>query len=212
MAISSYSELKTAISEWCDRDDLTDAKLADFVSLAEATFNRELDVVETDVTLTGTLGSRRIDISALSMVEPVALFLVDSNAGREWEIKPQADGQFPYDTSNGIPTLYALDGENIDFDCPLDSAYSFRFRYRGKYALSDAAPSNKLLEDHPDVYLAGAIVWSGLFTQDDARTQTFASLLENFMRSARHTLAQNRRGTPLVDSALTRARPGSYGW
>ena len=39
---------------------------------------------------------------------------------------------------------------------------AFLFRYRQKFALSDAVPTNWLLTNHPDIYLAAVLVWSGL--------------------------------------------------
>ena len=201
MAITTYSELKTEIADFMDRSDLTDAKLETIISLAEATFNRELKMVESDVTLTGVASSRAIDISAYDIIEPVALFLAETDDD-EYALVQRSDGSFPYLDVEGKPTIWAIDGDYINFDRKLDEAYPFRFRYRGKFALSDASPTNQLLTDHPDVYLAGCIVWGGLFVQDAGRTQAFASLLENFMRGAKHKLAMNRRGKLLVDNAL----------
>lgn len=43
MAISTYSELQTAVANWLDRDDLT-ARIPEFISLAEARFNRDLRI------------------------------------------------------------------------------------------------------------------------------------------------------------------------
>lgn len=209
MAINTYSELKTEIADFMDRTDLTDAKLETIISLAEATFNRELKMVETDVTLTGTISSRAIDISSYDIIEPVALFLAESGED-EYALVPRSDGYFPYLDSEGKPTIWAIDGDYINFDRPLDQAYPFRFRYRGKFALSDVVTTNQLLTDHPDVYLAGCIVWGGLYVQDNGRVQAFASLLENFMRSTKHKLAINRRGNLLVDSALISGP--SYGY
>jgi hypothetical protein len=55
MAVSfnTYSGLKAALQDWMDRADVT-AKAADCIALAEARFNRELKMVATDATLTGT--------------------------------------------------------------------------------------------------------------------------------------------------------------
>jgi len=43
VAISTYSELKTAVANWINRDDLT-TRIPDFIVLAEAQFNRELRI------------------------------------------------------------------------------------------------------------------------------------------------------------------------
>lgn len=214
MAINSYSTLKTAISEWMDRSDISATKLSDIVQLAEAGLNRELRIVETDVTLTGTIGSRSISIASYDIVDPVAVLLTDSVLGREIELVEKGDGTFPYLTDNGRPSIWTIDGDNINFDCPLDTAYSFRFRYRGKFALSDVVTTNKLLEDHPDVYLAACIVWGGLYVADDAAIQKWASLLGDFIKGAKHREAQLRRGRMTVDPMVSygNAANGSYRW
>ena len=41
MAIGTYAELQTAVANWLDRDDLT-ARIPEFITLAEARFNRLL--------------------------------------------------------------------------------------------------------------------------------------------------------------------------
>ena len=43
MAIGTYAELKTAVANWLDRDDLTD-RIPEFISLAEARMNRVLRI------------------------------------------------------------------------------------------------------------------------------------------------------------------------
>ena len=43
MAISNYTELKTAVANWLDRDDLTD-RIPEFIALAESRFNRLLRI------------------------------------------------------------------------------------------------------------------------------------------------------------------------
>ncbi len=48
MAINSYSTLQTAIQDWMDRSDVS-GDVADFISLAEARFNRELGLIEVDL-------------------------------------------------------------------------------------------------------------------------------------------------------------------
>ena len=44
MALSSYSELKTAIANWLNRSDLTSEISEDFVVLTEADFNSKLRI------------------------------------------------------------------------------------------------------------------------------------------------------------------------
>lgn len=207
MAISTYSELKTAISDYMARSDLS-GNVADFIRLAEARLNRLLNVVETDATLTGIVGSRTVSVSSLSIVEPVSLHVVVD--GDEERVSQKADGQFEYREDSGQPSFWAIDGTNIDFDCPLDEAYSFRFRYQSRFALSDGSPTNKLLTEHPDVYLAASIVWGGLYIKDDSMAAGYKGILDEFIAETRHTLAQSRRGVLTVDPGLTRRPNGAW--
>lgn len=204
MAISTYSELKTAVTDWMARSDLS-GNAADFIRLAEARFNRILPYVESDATLTGTVGSRSISLSSLSISQPVALFVTVD--GDEEQVTIKADGTFAYNDMSAQPSFAAFDESNLDFDCLLDQAYSFRLRYRGKLALSTTSPTNGLLTDHPDVYLAGAIVWGGAFIKDAGQSAMFKALLDEFIAETRNQLRQNRRGNLTVDPALiTRPR------
>ena len=159
MALATYSDLQTYVTELMAREDLL-GNAADWITLAEARLNREIPAVETDVTLTGVASSRRIDVSSYSVVSPLALFLIDTD-GDEIEMVRKADGTFPYTDTSDQPRFWAMDGSNIDFDCPLDTAYTFRFRIRQRYALSDLVPTNWLLTNHPDIYIAATLIWGG---------------------------------------------------
>lgn len=200
MAISTYSELQTAVTDWMARSDLS-GNAADFIMLGEARLNRELNPVETDATITGTQDSRRIDISAQSCVEPIALFLAETGMD-EVELTRKTDGTFPYLATAGKPSFWAVDGTNIDFDRPLDASYPFRFRFRQRFALSDSATTNWLLANHPDIYLAATLIWGGLFTRSSDIGSTFKAILDEGIPEVRSLIAQSKRGTLTVDAAL----------
>jgi hypothetical protein len=210
MAITTYSELKTAFTTWMTRNDVS-AQAEDSIALAEAALNRELSPVETDTTITGTVDSRSIDISALNCVEPIALFLAQTGSD-ELQLTQKSDGSFPYLTDSQQPRYWAIDGTNIDFDSPLDQAYPFRFRFRQRFALSDASPTNWLLTYHPDLYLAAAIVWGGIFIQDDPAVARWAQILNSALPSVRNIISQSKRAVLTVDPALSRRRSLDYYW
>lgn len=214
MAISNYSELKSAIAKWMDRETDADfsGQAADFVTLAEAQLNRKLKGVGADVSLTGSVGSRSIDISSYNVKEPIAVFLKDSVTSDELELIQKSDGTFPYLDENGEPEIWSVDGNNIDFDCPLDQAYQFRFRYYGRFALSDAAPTNDLLTENPDVYLAACIVWGASYIDDDGRLSKWATLLQEFLDDAANAESQRRKGDLSVDPMLGIIGHGRYNW
>lgn len=200
MGLANYSELQASVLDWMVRASQT-GKVADWITLAEAQLNRKLGAVETDVTLTGVADSRRIDISAIAMERPIALWLAETGMD-EVLVHPKADGTFPYLTTSGRPTKWAIDGTNIDFDCPLSDAYPFRFRIRQRFALTDVAPTNWLLTNHPDVYLAAAIVWGNAYNKNLSEASEWKALLDESIPSVRSAIAQSKRATLSVDPAL----------
>lgn len=207
MAISTYDELKTAITDWMARTDIS-GSAADFITLAEARLNRMLNAVSTTATLTCTAGSSTLSISSLSVVEPVALFLTDDLI--EYEVPPAANGTFTILTESGFPQAWAIEGTNIKFDRPCETAYSARFVYQGRFALSDAAPTNDFLTNHPDLYLAAALVWGNSYVKDVPALSAWAQLLSGFEAEVRNNEAQKKRSRLKVDTGL---RPrGELAW
>lgn len=202
MAISNYTQLQQAVGDWMARADVL-GNAADFISLAEARLNRELNPVEVDAALTGSVGSRSIDISTLPMVEPIALFIL--LAGGEAQMLDRAAGTFTFSDSSGRPSIWSIDGSDIVFNRPCDQAYPFRLRYKQKFALSDQVPTNWLLMEHPDVYLAASVMWGGVFVQDGGYAASFKTLLDETIPSIRSAIAQKKRGVLTVDPALQSA-------
>lgn len=210
MAIQTFTDLKTAISNWMARGDLTgDAE--DFIALGEAGLNRELPAVEIDQSLSGATGSREIDISSLAMVEPVALFISGAGLFDELELTPQAPGTYPISDTSGLPKFWSIDGDNIVFDRPLDQNYTFRFRFRQKFALSDSAPTNWLLTNHPDLYLAAVLVWGGIFIRGDY-LNTYKAVLDTTLPTVKRNIAQKKRGLLTVDPGLQSIGRRFDGW
>ena len=65
MAISNYTELKTAVANWLDRDDLTD-RIPEFIALAESRFNRLLRIraMESKQTASTVAGQQNLALPA----------------------------------------------------------------------------------------------------------------------------------------------------
>lgn len=209
MAISTYSELKTAIADWMARSDVS-GSAADFITLGEARLNRLLEVVGTTTTLTGVVGSAQIDISALSIVEPQDLYVTAHSV--EYFVAPRALGTFTIEETSGQPGLWAIEGSNIKFDRACDEAYSFRFIYQGRFALSDAAPTNEFLTNNPDLYLAASIVWGAAYIKDLPAAAMWRQMLDEFTVEVRNTIAQKKRSQLTVDPGLAGIGRRLTGW
>ena len=167
MALANYSDLKTAIAGWMKRGDLT-PNIPDFIALAEARMNRDLTMrfLETEQTYTGTINTRTLALPA-DYSTPVALY--NTSFTPRQGITQVLPMMLQIVNVPKRPDYWIIDGQNIAFDGNLDIAYTFAFRYKRRFALSDATPTNDALTDHPDVYLFGALVEAATYIYDEQR-------------------------------------------
>jgi len=194
-AVTSYSTLKAAIPGMLKRDgdvQITE-NVALFIQLCESDFYDRLLLrdEESETSLTATTSQATIPLPSDFIAEIQLWLIVDGQRGAPLQkVQPQ---QLPYYTEDGIPSMWAIDGANVRFDCPSDSAYSVPFRYRRKTVLSDASPTNYLLLRRPDLYLYGSLVQAAMFTEDDAALSKYSTLYDTALRSASNQEARNRR-------------------
>ncbi|WP_332304700.1 phage adaptor protein [Rhizobium sp. GR12] len=214
MAISNYTELQASISDYMARNDIS-GKASEFIALAEARLNRKLGTIASTIILSGVAGQNFIDITALNIVEPVSLFVEGTT--REFLILPRPQGTFAYSEIAATPTKCAVERvleagvekTYLRFDRDMDAPYTFRFTYQGRFALSDATPTNDFLTNFPDVYMAAAIVWGCIYTKSVKDGAMWKSVLEEGLLEARNTYAKSKRAVLTVDPMLSGCRrPG----
>lgn len=203
--ITDYATLKTKVTEFAMRtgDAEFDGSSDTFIQLAESKLNRNLAlrVMETEVPLTGVVSSAVLSLPG-DYVEPFSLTL--TTFGVVTPLTPAESGSMTQGLTNGVPTQWCIDGENIGLNLPCDQAHSFRFRYRKGFALSDDSPTNWLLTNHPDVYLAAALVWGGAYMRADEELSRWALILENAIEEIGWKEARGIALAPAqVDSALS---------
>jgi hypothetical protein len=184
MAISTYTELKTSIASWLNRDDLTSV-IPDFISLAEAGINRDLRHYKMIERADATLDSRYVQLPA-DWMETVRFSITSGNTYRLELVSRDDMLEYRQKTANtsGRPRFYANIGDTIEVFPTPDADYTMQLQYYAKTpALSDSNASNWLLLDAPDVYLYGTLIQSAPYLQDDARTQTWAALYAAALQS-----------------------------
>jgi recombination endonuclease VII len=166
MAITNYSELKTAVENWLDHS-LFSARVPEFIALFEATANRRLRVRQQEAT------------AMLIPSAGAAALPADYLAWRRvtWTGSPRVELEYAhpsylqaaYPTSPAdVPRFFTIEGSALKVR-PIDNA-PLEFDYFQRIAaLSDAAPTNWLLTAHPDLYLFGALVEAEMFGVNDER-------------------------------------------
>lgn len=205
--VTDYASLQSAVAGMIHRasDPSITANLPLFIQLCEADLNDRLLLkdMESDEPLTLVLNQNYIALPA-GYVSPIAFWLVIS--GLRTPLRFVLPQELPYDTSATQPSVCAIDGANIRFDCPAGSAYSAFLRCIKKSNLSVSNTSNALLLSRPDVYLYGTLLQVALFTKDDGDATKWGAFYNNAVKAAKSADARSRSIVPLRTDLGGRAR------
>jgi hypothetical protein len=170
MAINSYSTIKTAVANWLDRDDL-DARIPEFIVINEAIFNRVLRIraMETNVTA-ATVGGTKSYSLPTGYVQMREIHLATSPVTPLQYLTPEMMYRVWGGSSSGKPNAYTIIGDDIYFGDTPDGAYNYTMTYYKTFdSLSDAAPTNWVILNAPDVYLYGTLLQAEPFLMNDQR-------------------------------------------
>ena len=179
MAISTYTELQTAVANWLDRDDLT-ARIPEFIALTEARFNRLLRIrsMETEADQATVAGTRSYSLPT-DYRQMRTVHLTTSPITAMSYITPEIMDRIWAGSTQGKPLSYTIKGNNIYVGPSPDVVYTIRFLYYKKFSsLSTLSPTNSILTDAPDVYLYGCLLEAEPFLQNDARVQLWATAFQ----------------------------------
>lgn len=192
MAISTYSELKTAVADWLHRSDLT-SQVSTFVSLCEAKIARDLRCRAMEESATGTLSATTLAIpSGFLEVRRVIL----NDIVQEY-VLPSVWYQMREETGQ----RYTILGTDFVFQ---SSSYTYQIDYYKAFtAFSSNSDTNWLLTNNPDVYLFGTLAEAATFIGKDpsmfqARYQDALQRVRNTERNAIGplTVRVDTRNTP----------------
>lgn len=178
MAITTYSELQTALDNWLVRSDLS-SRTPEFIDLAEAGFNRDIRHRRMIATTTLTTVGGTATVALPSDYLEARALVLETTPKRV--LQAASTGQIAQDYADGEtdkPVIYAIEGSNVRFGPTPDSAYSVTLTYYQQIpALTGANTSNWLLTNHPDVYLYGSLVAAEAFLMNDERLPVWGALL-----------------------------------
>ncbi len=188
MAITNYTELQTALTNWLNRSDLT-ARHPEFIALAEARFKRDFRLRKIQ---TRTFSVSADDTSLPTDLKSIIALYHDGPTyyGPVEIVDPStlATNKALYGTTG--PPTYASPMAGILRTAPVaDATYSLKMTYDAQVAsLSTGSPTNWLLTDAPDIYLFGSLVESAPYLRDDARMGVWegklATAIEQFYDAA----------------------------
>lgn len=177
MALSTYTELKSAIGDWLNRDDLATV-IPTFISLAEVGMER---VLRTRNMLTRATASIDTQYSAFPAdfleVRSVKLTSVSPIQPMEFQTMEAMDNLDAKSPSGGKPLYYSVVGNQLRVHPAPAGTYTAELAYYAKLdKLSNSVSSNWLLTQSPDAYLYGALLQAAPYLKDDERVSIWTTL------------------------------------
>lgn len=179
MALTNYDELKASVADFLNRDDLT-AVIPDFITMAEASLNRDLRHWRMEDRATA-LCDQQYTALPTNFVEPIRITIPASPSHTlelvsSFEIsKLRASG----DDTKGRPQFYAILDQSFEVYPTPDADYTIELVYYERINALAASSTNWLLTNHPDAYLYASLLHSAPYLQEDPRVQTWAALYQS---------------------------------
>ena len=186
MAISTKAELHTAVANWLNRSDLT-SRIPEFISLAEAGFNRNLRTRDMLVRSTASTVSQYVslptdflemlNIELTSTTPPKRLVYITSDRSDDYREKRNNEV--------GIPDYWTIEGASIQLlPTPSESVTLQLSYYQDIPALSGLAASgnNHLLLSNPDIYLYATLMQASPYIMDPQSAGQWGGLLDRAMQ------------------------------
>jgi len=180
MAIGTFAELKTAAANWLDRSDLTD-RIPEFISLAEARFNRVLRIrdMETVSTAISTTGGTREYSLPTGFVQMKEFHLTTDPLTPLAYITPEMMSRMWAGSTISKPQVFTIIADNVRLGPSPDAVYTTSMLYYKTFtALSTDNTTSEMLTNNPDVYLYGTLLEAEPFIMNDERVPLWLAAFE----------------------------------
>jgi hypothetical protein len=174
MALTTYTELKSAIASFLARDDLT-TDIPDFISLTEARMSRELDTRSQEKRVTASTTADDEFISLPTDLRVIRMIKTNNSPQRVLDYLTPTSFYTEYPTtSGGTPKAYTIIGTEVALRPIPNATVTVEMVYgEGVDALSDSNATNTVLTRHPDAYLYGSLTHAYSFLMNEGRAQTY---------------------------------------
>ncbi len=180
MTISNFGELKTAVKDWMERSSLTDAIVADFITIAQSKLHHgapggieplRISAMETETDL--TVNARTVALPTGHLATK-RLYLDTSPKQFLRLISPEKLWSTLAGTYTGRPLAYAVEDENYVFGPAPDSSYTGKCLYIKSFtAFSLDADTDWVLSNAPHVYLYGALAEGFQYIMDGEKAVSY---------------------------------------
>jgi hypothetical protein len=178
MAIATYTDLRSAVTEYLARDQDTTlvARIPDFISLCESKLNRTLFVRQMEQRSTATVDTGSSEPEFVSLpsdfqsMRRIRLSSVTGKPCLQYRTGTQMD-EIRYSAANtsGRPQFFSIMGDEIELAPTPDEDYTLEMVYRKYIPALSSNSTNWLLTLAPDAYLYGTLLEAMPYTRKDDR-------------------------------------------
>lgn len=182
MAITTYSELQTAVANWLNRADLT-TRIPEFIALAEAHLNRRLRTLQMEARDSGVSSDATVPMPD-DWLETRTLRLADPTNGQQLleYVGEQEWDDLETQGLTGTTRYYTIINGEFQVLPEPSSSLTYIHRYYAKIpALSDSATTNWLLTKSPDLYLYSSLLAAEAYLKDDDRLPVWKSIQDEII-------------------------------
>lgn len=182
----TYSELKTNIASFLNRSDLT-SQLDLFIDQAEAEINRRVRTKDMVKRANAVLEQQYLTLPS-DWQEAINVEITSNDFSPVFQQSIESLDVYrkSVDNSSGQPIYFAIVDDTLEFAPTPDQNYDIQLTYYAKPTpLSDSNTSNFISNDHPDVYLYGALKHASIFLMEDDRVNLFNDLFEKALEEIR---------------------------
>ena len=188
--VTSYSTLQTHVADTLWRSSLT-SQIKNFIQQFEAG-------AQDDFRLRKLMDRGTVTVSADGLAMPSDYYSLDSwyHAGPTYYGRINIVGANDVGGPTGVPGSAAIVNGVARFGPPPDGTYATKMTYWAKVtALSDAAPTNWLLLERPDIYVYGSLLEAAPFLKDDIRISTWQTALDRQIEAFAQAQQDARSGS-----------------
>lgn len=190
--IEDYAGLKAAIADWLVKTNMT-AVIPQLIQLTEARLRRDPRARKLqNTTLSASTGDHTLpsdfrSVESLTHAGPTFFGPVETTTADQIPLIKAQLG------TTGPPAFAAVLDGILRFAPAPDGTYALKFSYWRKLdSLSGTNTTNWLLEEHPDIYLYGALREAAPYLKDDERVPVWQERYESALEEL-HTLTQDNQ-------------------
>lgn len=200
MAITNFGELKTAVENWLERDDLTN-RIPEFIAMAE-------DRVAQDkrIRVRAMETSSDLTVNAQTVALPTRFIgarrlYLDGTPRRRLEFLPPEEFWIRHlATQTSQPKFFTIEGENLVFGPAPDTTYTGKLLYYQRFApFSADIDTNWIMSNARGLYLYGSLLEAVPFLEEDSRAITWSAFYDDLADKVKEADKRDRyTGSPLV--------------